>query len=310
MNNEGNLISVIMSVFNEPEVWLRESIESILNQTFNNFEFIIINDNPDSETNKLILNEYKEKDNRIAIINNEKNIGLTKSLNKGIDFAKGEYIVRMDADDYSFPYRLEFQYEFMQNNLNCVLCGSAAEFYYENKKNKKRKIYFLTDYQNIKWAMVFKNPILHPTVIMRMSVVKQYNIKYNTEIKYSQDYDLWCKLINYGELRNLDRILIRYRISNLQISTSKRAEQDFYANAIRRNYLMSLTGFSNINDLTIGNIKQSKFGKIAYRYLISSFYLEKINMFYFLLLIIRGDFFIIKRDISFILKTFKKKLFI
>ena len=106
-------LSVVMSVYNEPTEWITQSIDSILNQTFRDFEFIIINDNPEREENESLLNSYSQKDKRIVVIKNEQNLGLTKSLNIGINEAKGDYIVRMDADDYSFPERFEKQVQFM-----------------------------------------------------------------------------------------------------------------------------------------------------------------------------------------------------
>ena len=110
------IISVIMSVYNEPLDWVQESIDSILQQTFGNFEFIIINDNPNNKELFDFLITNKIKDNRIIIINNDENIGLTKSLNKGLERAKGEYIARMDADDISLPERLEKQINFLNTN--------------------------------------------------------------------------------------------------------------------------------------------------------------------------------------------------
>ena len=91
-------ISVIMSIYSEKEEWIKESIDSILSQTFRDFEFIIINDNPKRKQNENLLLEYSQKDNRIIVITNKENIGLTKSLNKGLSIAKGKYIARMDAD--------------------------------------------------------------------------------------------------------------------------------------------------------------------------------------------------------------------
>src|SRR5690625_452840 len=99
MRNLSPDITVLMSIYNEDMLWLRDSIESILNQTYQNFEFIIINDNPSNDINKVILKEYIKKDNRIKIIENDTNLGLTLSLNKGLRESTGLYIARMDADD-------------------------------------------------------------------------------------------------------------------------------------------------------------------------------------------------------------------
>lgn len=104
------LVSVVMAIYNEPVEWMRQAIDSILYQSFKDFEFIIINDNPIRVENKEILDEYSAKDSRVIVVLNEENIGLTKSLNKGLAIASGEYIARMDADDIAMPERLRMQY--------------------------------------------------------------------------------------------------------------------------------------------------------------------------------------------------------
>ena len=117
-------VSVLMSVYNEPEEWMRVAIDSILGQTFTDFEFIIINDNPKRKLNREILSDYAKQDKRIVILENEENIGLTKSLNKGLKVAKGKYIARMDADDISLSDRLEKQVNFMEEHPEVGVCGA------------------------------------------------------------------------------------------------------------------------------------------------------------------------------------------
>ena len=117
------MISVLMCTYNEKVIELKESIESILNQSYANFEFIIVNDGPDNVKGKNVLNYYAQKDKRIKIIENEINIGLAASLNKGLDFCNGEYLARMDADDISMPDRLEKEMEFLKKySLDLVSC--------------------------------------------------------------------------------------------------------------------------------------------------------------------------------------------
>jgi len=242
MKNKGNLISVIMSVFNEPEVWLRESIESILNQTFNNFEFIIINDNPDSDSNKLIINEYKEKDNRIEIINNEENIGLTKSLNKGIEFANGEYIVRMDADDIALPTRIEEQVKYMVKNPEVIVCGTDIS-YFGNENVRKVKWIKYTD-RALKNRLFIDSCFAHPTVMIRKDVFENYNILYNEDFISAQDYKLWVDLANKGKFYTIPKVLLKYRISKNQISKEKSEQQKMNAYLARRQYF-----YHRINEL-------------------------------------------------------------
>ena len=127
-------ISVIMSIYSEKEEWIKESIDSILSQTFRDFEFIIINDNPKRKENENLLLEYSQKDNRIIVITNKENIGLTKSLNKGLSIAKGKYIARMDADDISFPTRFQKQIDFLDKNTEYVLCGANISYFGSEEK--------------------------------------------------------------------------------------------------------------------------------------------------------------------------------
>ena len=125
-------VSVILSAYNEEERWFREAVESIINQSYENFEFILILDNPNNTLLEEIINEYCNKDNRIVYIKNEKNLGLVKSLNKGLEYAKGKYIARMDADDIANVDRLKKQYEFMEANKDIDLIGTSVDFIDEN----------------------------------------------------------------------------------------------------------------------------------------------------------------------------------
>ena len=119
-------ISVIMSTYNEKEIWVKEAVDSILNQTVNDFEFIIIVDKPDN--NKIIdlLHEYEMNDKRVKVYINNKNLGLVKSLNKAIRLSNGKFIARMDADDYSYPQRFEKQLNLLQNNPDVSLCATGV----------------------------------------------------------------------------------------------------------------------------------------------------------------------------------------
>ena len=122
-------VSVVMSVYKEPVEWLHESIDSILNQTFSGFEYIIICDNPEYEEGILLLKGYAKKDNRIRLIFNKENIGLTKSLNIGISIAQGDYIARMDADDISEAKRFEKQLDFFESNPDFDFCSTSFSIF-------------------------------------------------------------------------------------------------------------------------------------------------------------------------------------
>jgi glycosyltransferase EpsE len=200
-------ISVIMGVYNG-EVHLRTAIESILNQTFMDFEFIICDDGSKDDSAK-IVSDYAMNDNRIVLIRNQINLGLAASLNKCIDVAKSELIARMDADDISHANRLEIQFDYLMKNSNIDILGTAIKvfdgrgsygFSYKNKSYNK--------------ANVFRNNFFfHPTVMMKKSMliaIKGYTVEnytYRTE-----DYDLWCKAVYNGFIGfNLSTPLLDYR---------------------------------------------------------------------------------------------------
>jgi glycosyltransferase involved in cell wall biosynthesis len=224
-------ISVLMCIHSEEEEWLIESIESVLSQSYSNFEFIIVNDNPIREINKKILEYYSLKDLRISVINNEINLGLTKSLNIGLRRSKGKYVARMDADDISFLNRFSEQFEFMESNENVVLCGTQVRYIGSESKKKiswiKKKNIDLK--QNLIWGSVF----VHPTVFIRSSVLKLNNIFYDEYYLQAQDYSLWVDLINFGDFYNIQKILLGYRKSDKQISFIKKSNQLDYSRKIR-----------------------------------------------------------------------------
>ena len=209
-------LSVVMSVYKEPTEWITQSIDSILNQTFRDFEFIIINDNPEREENESLLNSYSQKDKRIVLIKNEQNLGLTKSLNIGINEAKGKYIVRMDADDYSFPERLEKQVQYMESHPEIVASGCYARLMNEEGKDIGYSD-ISTDIKELKAFIPFRTPIYHPSAIIRR-IIDGELLQYNESYRYSQDYELWSRLIEKG-IGNIPERLISYRTSKQQISS-------------------------------------------------------------------------------------------
>lgn len=250
-------ISVIMSIYSEKVEWIRESIDSILNQTFSDFEFIVINDNPKREDNKKILSGYAQKDNRIVILTNEENIGLTKSLNKGLDIAKGIYVARMDADDISLPTRFQKQVDFLENNSEYIVCGTNISYFGEKKK------FTYSDwikYENdeIKASLMFNSCFAHPTVMIRKSVLDQNNIRYDEIYKQAQDYRLWEILSDYGKYFNLEEKLLKYRISKNQVSNKNNERQVNLGNQIRRRIIMKWLKSINIkcDENTLGNYLQ------------------------------------------------------
>jgi glycosyltransferase involved in cell wall biosynthesis len=213
-------VSVIMSVYNGAR-YLREAVESILNQTFSELEFIIINDGSTDNTSK-ILKSYN--DPRIKIINNRKNIGLTKSLNQGLRLARGEYIARMDADDVSLPKRLAKQVRYLQHHKNVGLLGTAYDVLDAQGQRIATHRHPLTDTE-IRWKMLFHNAFCHTSVMFRKDLFDARKLYYDENLSYSQDYDLWGKLLEGTCARNLPQPFVSFRVHKGSIENANRVEQ-------------------------------------------------------------------------------------
>lgn len=210
-------ISVVMSIYDEPIEWIKSAVDSILQQTYSNFEFIIINDNPKREENYTILNCIKASDPRISIYHNEENIGLAASLNKGISKAKGDFIARMDADDISLPLRFETQMDFFGKNPDVGVCGTFARQFDEYGK-LGRKIILRKKDAELKKAIRFFCPFVHPTVMIRKELLQ--HTKYDTRSRTGEDWLLWKSLSPLTKFANIDKVLLHYRI-NPNNSTQK-----------------------------------------------------------------------------------------
>lgn len=208
-------VSVIMPVYNV-EQYVGGAVESILNQTYSHFEFIIIDDYSDDGTFE-ILKSFKKKDKRIVLRKNKKNLGVSKSLNKALKLAKGEYIARMDADDWSYPERLELQVKFMKNNPDVVVSGSYIEICDSKLRVRYVRKYNIDDI-NIRKHLFRYSPFAHPVTIWQAKVVKKE--LYNEVINVSQDYELYFRVGKIGKFMNLDKPLLKLRIHKNSVSTT------------------------------------------------------------------------------------------
>jgi len=216
-------ISVVMSVYNGGK-YLEDSVKSILTQTYQDFEFIIVNDASTDDSLEIIK---KIEDCRLRIITNPENIGLTKSLNKGIQLARGEYIARMDVDDISLPHRFETQVNFLEKNPDYALVGSS--YYQIDKDNKTNAlINVLTDNAQIKQGMTKQNWFGHGSVMMRKYVFLQVG-GYDERFQLAQDYDLWLRIAECYKVANIAEPLYKWRTTKSGISVEKEAEQKHYA---------------------------------------------------------------------------------
>jgi len=205
-------ISILMPVYNA-ELFLREAIESILNQSFSDFEFIIINDGSTDKSKEIIISY---NDPRIKYIENEGNIQLIATLNKGINLAKGKYIARMDADDISINERLKHQFDFMESNQDIGLCGTWFETF-SNTGNIQIVKYLCDDF-DIRIKHLYQIHLSHGTSMIRTDVLRKNNLFFNKEFIHAEDYELWTKISVYSKLANIPRVL--YRVRNNEQSVS------------------------------------------------------------------------------------------
>jgi len=225
MDNSKPLVSILMSVRNGEQT-VEKSIKSILNQSYDYFEFLIVDDcSTDSTLGKLKILE--KQDSRISIFTNSENIGLTKSLNKLIKNTKGELIARQDADDYSNPERIYAQVEYLlKNNLDAVtsralIIGSA------------KKIPGLSYYIPAKLLMKFKNPFIHGSLIIKKQVLNDLGL-YDENFYFAQDYKLYLDLLNNGySIKAINKPLYNLNTIN-NISSNNKDEQKYYFNCARK----------------------------------------------------------------------------
>jgi len=235
-------ISVLMPVYNCEE-FVEDAIVSILNQTFTDFELIIIDDASTDDTVSLIKNFT---DSRIKFIEKTTNSGHTNSLIEALNNAKGEYIARMDGDDISFSERFEKQVQFLDTHPNVVLCGSAHVVL-----GKDKTVVRPETHEDIKIALLQKNCFTHPTVMLRNSVLKANNLNYDQNFSVTQDYDFWVRLISFGELHNLPDTLLKYRIHDNQVSVKNQTIKPKIRAKIRLRMLQYLEFEEDSQDKTL-----------------------------------------------------------
>ncbi|MCK4437269.1 glycosyltransferase [bacterium] len=228
-------VTVLMSVYNGEE-YLKEAIDSILNQTFKDFEFVTVNDGSTDRTAE-ILQSYQ--DHRIKIINNERNVGLTKSLNKGLKMARGEYVARMDADDISFAERFEKQVGYLNNHPEIALVGTGFEKIDET--GQKISSTPGLNSEGIYYTLTFYNCIVHSSVMFRKKIVLEIG-GYDENLAKSQDLDLWHKISRKSKINVLGEVLVKRREIEVSISNLCRPEQDYYAKKIFVRNITDLMG--------------------------------------------------------------------
>jgi glycosyltransferase involved in cell wall biosynthesis len=195
-----------MPVYNA-EAYLKHAIESILNQTYGDFEFLIINDGS-TDGSRAIIKSFT--DARIQLIDNESNLGISLSRNKGVDTARGEYIALMDSDDISLPQRLAKQVAFMDSYQECGVCGS---WMLTIGRREGQIIKYPSDCETIRCSMFFKNRgVANPAAIMRKSFFDRLKIRYDPDLKCFSDYDFWARCLHATQFANVNEVLLNYRL--------------------------------------------------------------------------------------------------
>lgn len=218
-----------MPVYNG-EIYIGDAINSILNQTYKNFEFIIIDD-ASTDRSREIIEEYSKNDNRIIFIKNENNLKIAKTLNKGIRLAKGKFIARMDADDISLPTRLERQIKYLEKHENVFLVGTG--FVEIDEQSKEIKKYFtITNSLLLKIRLGQKNPMCHPSIMFRNT-----GYTYREDVPHCEDYELYLRMLSDGKvISNIWTRLLKYRILKTSITRSNLKEQKEMERKVRNLY--------------------------------------------------------------------------
>lgn len=226
--------SVIMATYKESIECLKQSIESIINQTYNDFEFIIILDNPDNKEHIAFINDYVCKDERIKFYINDKNMGLTNTLNRGLKLAEGKYICRMDADDISELYRMGHQKKYLEEN-DFDLIGGISQMIDEDGNTIYSIKKVPTNFKKIKKCIKYNQVISHPTWFGKKEVFDKLNGYRNMPL--CEDYDFTLRAILQGfKISNVNECVLKYRMTKDSISRSNLFEQYLFARYITKQY--------------------------------------------------------------------------
>lgn len=198
-------VSILMPIYNTKEEYLREAIESVLNQTFQDYEFIILNNSPANTDLDQVVGSYK--DSRIRYVKSEKDTGISEGRNKLIELAKGEYLAVLDHDDICLPTRLEEEVKVLDEHPEIGVVGTLYERFPKSKEASK-----LAEFSDaIEQHLMEGCAVLHPSSMIRASVLKEHNIRYEEEFTPAEDYALWCRLIGKTKFYNIQKVLMKYR---------------------------------------------------------------------------------------------------
>ncbi|MDE6218031.1 MAG: glycosyltransferase [Muribaculaceae bacterium] len=251
-------VSVVMPAYNA-EKYLREAIDSILSQTYTDFELIIINDGSKDSTKEIILSYT---DPRIVYIENEQNSGICVTLNKGLEAARGRYIARMDSDDISMPERLELQVKYMDEKPEIGASGTDIVIFGDNIEDNVFE--HVHNPEQCSAGLLFNPCFSHPSVIIRREILESYNIRYEDRYRGLEDFKIWWDIAKHSRLSNLNYALLKYRHHTNQetqnVKPATREKSNEFRTIRYESFGLSLTSKEKqlVNDYSYGNF--NKFG--------------------------------------------------
>ena len=214
------LVTVLMSAYNDRR-YLPEAVDSVLRQSFEDFELLVLDDgSTDGSADYLAT----VADPRVRVARNERNLGLTRSLNRGLDLAAGLYVARMDADDVAAPRRLARQVEFLDRHPHVGIVGSARRLIDESGEPIAHAPAAVDDVA-VRWKCLLGNPFGHPTVMFRLHLLNAHKMRYDERYRTAQDYDLWSRLLAVTRGHNLPEPLLHYRLRRAGVSATHKPEQ-------------------------------------------------------------------------------------
>lgn len=283
-----NKVSVLMCVYNTKLTYLQEAINSILNQNFHDWELIIVDDGSNMQVSE-VLKKYARENKQISIIKNERNLGLTKSLNIGLEKCSGRYIARMDSDDISLPDRLRRQYEYMENHREVDVLGVNVDNIGDMSVYQPKFRNYMKDTNVFRIKMLFNNVgPRHPSVMIRKSFLDENKILYREEIRKAQDYALWIDCINAGAMfACLEEKLLLYRIHREQITTAEYREQSEYVKKIIQKNLMKIFMIEQKGAEVLSTLYSNKYEFTVEEYIYWINYLCKVNKSYSSILFVK-----------------------
>lgn len=245
------MVTVFIPCYNAGR-FISETIDSILAQTYQDFEILIIDDGSTDNSSE-ILNKYAEEDERIRILKNKRNRGVGYTRNRGVREAKGKYLAIMDADDISVPFRLEKEVQYLEKHQSVGAVSGCMQVINERGRKIGEPLIVAYGAREVRARLFFRNVIVNSASMYRLNIVKSHNIKYKDDYHGVEDYMFWCMLINYTDIVVLGECFVYYRIVNSSLTSTNVRKY----NAVRlkcineiHQYMLKKNGFY-INNLSV-----------------------------------------------------------